>query len=171
MNQTGYKDAADSVDNLHLYGHSQGGLLTWVAIKGQDFSNVEMVTVQVSGAPMDAVDFHDATRAAGVLRENSIYQVNRPDEKTRFGLPKTDSVADLPGLGGNARYSDNPVALFLGAIFSLTSLFDPDTTAHGNYGCAVCDPEELNHRNLKVIEMVINPTLIDRDGNTRRLLE
>lgn len=166
-----YQNAASSVDNLYLYGHSQGGLLTWVAIKGQDFSNVEMVTVQVSGAPIDAIDYHDTAREAGVLRENSFYQVNRPDEQTVLGLPKTDSVADLPGLGGNAKYSDNPVALSLGAIFSLNSLFDTEKSSHSNYGCASCDPEKLNDRNLKVREMVINPTLIDKDGNVRRLIE
>ena len=100
-----YQNAASSVDNLYLYGHSQGGLLTWVAIKGQDFSNVEMVTVQVSGAPMDATEFHKTAEAAKVSEGNSVYQVNRPDEQTVLGLPKTDSVADLPG--GTAEFGKN----------------------------------------------------------------
>ena len=98
-------------------------------------------------------------------KQPSSSEINKP------GLPKTDSVADLPGLGGNAKYSDNPVALSLGAIFSLSSLFDTEKSSHSNYGCASCDPEKLNDRNLKVREMVINPTLIDKDGNARRLIE
>ncbi|HKM38167.1 MAG TPA: hemagglutinin repeat-containing protein [Thiopseudomonas sp.] len=169
-----YQQASHSpISSLHIYGHSQGGLLTFSAIKGQDFSNIDLVTVQVSGAPIDAVKFHKEAEKAGVKDGHSFYQVNRTDEKTAFGLPKTDSVADLPGLGGNAKYSDDPIGLALGAVFSLGSLFNPEKSAHSNcnYSCASCDVTGLTKTGGKIREFVINPTLIDKEGKTRRLNE
>jgi len=143
--------------------------MTWVAIKGQDFSNIELVTVQLSGAPVDAIKFHDdVSKTSDKENVTSFFQVNRPDEKTNFGLPKTDTVADLPGLGGNAKYSDTQVELILGAVFSMTSLFDTANSAHSNYGCVSCGVAELTETASKIRGIVINPTLIDKEGNTER---
>ena len=167
-----YQQASQSpIENLHLYGHSQGGLLTWVAVKGQDFSNIELVTVQLSGAPVDAVNFHDDVEATKAKETYSVYQTNRPEEKTILGLPKTDAVADLPGLGGNAQYSDDQIGLTLGALFSLASLFDTEKSAHSNYGCVTCERTGWTETSRNVREIVINPTLIDIHGNHRKLNE
>ena len=156
-----YQQASNSpIKSLHAYGHSQGGLLNWVAVKGQDFSNIEMVTVQVSGAPVDAIKFHDDVREI-TDKENvtSHFQVNRPNEKTVFGLPKTDTVADL--IGGNAKYSDDPIVLTLGAILSFTSLFDTENSAHSNYGCASCEVL-VSQRQPKVRDIaLVQPLLIE----------
>lgn len=165
-----YQQASQSpIKELHIYGHSQGGLLTWVAIKGQDFSNIELVTAQLSGAPVDAMKFHKDAETAGIKDGNSFFQVNRSDEKIAFGLPKTDTVADLPGLGGNAKYSDNQVELILGAIFSMASLFDTAKSAHSNYSCESCGVTGLTETARKVRSIVIDPTLIDKEGNAQRL--
>lgn len=165
-----YQQASQSpIKELHIYGHSQGGLLTWVAIKGQDFSNIELVTAQLSGAPVDAMKFHKDAEIAGIKDGNSFFQVNRSDEKIAFGLPKTDTVADLPGLGGNAKYSDNQVELTLGAIFSMASLFDTAKSAHSNYSCESCGVTGLTETARKVRSIVIDPTLIDKEGNAQRL--
>lgn len=163
-----YQQASHSpISSLHIYGHSQGGLLTWVAVQGQDFSNINLVTVQVSGAPIDAVKFHKDVEETKKENIHSYYQVNRPDETTSFGLPKTDAVADL--LGGNAKYSSNSTELILGAVFSFTSLFDAEKSAHSNYSCASCDVTGLTKAGGKIREFVINPTLIDKEGKTRML--
>lgn len=131
-----------------------------------------MVTVQLSGAPVDAVKFHDDVRETSDEKNvNSFFQVNRSDEKTIFGLPKTDTVTDLPGLGGNARYSDSQAKLLLGAIFSAASLFDTEKSAHSNYSCASCGVIGLTETARKVRSVVINPTLIDEKGKTRRLIK
>ncbi|MDY0207507.1 MAG: hemagglutinin repeat-containing protein [Pseudomonas sp.] len=166
-----YQQASNSpIKSLHAYGHSQGGLLNWVAVKGQDFSNIEMVTVQVSGAPVDAIKFHDDVREI-TDKENvtSHFQVNRPNEKTVFGLPKTDTVADL--IGGNAKYSDDPIVLTLGAILSFTSLFDTENSAHSNYGCASCEVTGFTETGRKVRDIVISPTVIDRWGKAWKAKE
>lgn len=162
-------------ESLHIYGHSQGGLLTWVAIKGLDFSQgkspeVQLNTIQLSGAPVDAITFHDDTKEAGFkYEEQRFFQVNRPDEQVAFGLPKTDSVADLPlVLGGNAQYSDDPVTRSLGAIFSLVTLFGSDSP-HSNYSCVSCPLPESGSVNAQIRDIVIKPILIDEQGNTRRL--
>lgn len=157
------------ISSLHIYGHSQGGLLTWVAVQGQDFSDINLVTAQVSGGPIDAVKFHDDVEATKAKETYSVYQSNRPDDKTTFGLPRTDTVADL--LGGNAKYSDDPTSLTLGAIFSLTSLFDTEKSAHSNYGCITCERTGWTETSKKVRDVVINPTLIDHDGNHKRFNE
>lgn len=165
-------------NSLHIYGHSQGGLLTWVAIKGLDFSNgrsatATLNTIQLSGAPVDARTFHDDARAAGFPDEEKqrAFQVNRPDEKVFFELfPKTDSVSDLPFLlGGNAQYSDDPVARKLGAIFTLAKLFDSTESPHSNYSCVTCPPSVPGGVDAQVRDVVIKPTLIDSQGNVRRL--
>lgn len=144
-------------------------MLTWAAIKGQDFSNIELVTVQLSGAPVDAVKFHDDVEATKAKETYSVYQVNRPEEEAILGLSKTDTVADLPGLGGNAKYSNNQTELFLGAVFSAASLFDTQKSAHSNYGCVTCERTGWTETSKSVRGIVINPTLIDKDGSHRKL--
>ncbi len=113
--------------------------------------------------------FHKDAETAGIKDGNSFFQVNRSDEKIAFGLPKTDTVADLPGLGGNAKYSDNQVELILGAIFSMASLFDTAKSAHSNYSCESCGVTGLTETARKVRSIVIDPTLIDKEGNAQRL--
>ena len=156
---------------LRIYGHSQGGLLTWVAIKGMDFSNVQMTTIQLSGAPVDAIQFHRDADAAGFKNDDQrVFQVNRPDKSVFFGLlPKTDSVADLPVfLGGNSKYSDDPVKRALGALFTVTSLLDADSP-HSNYSCINCPTATPSNVNTQIRDIVIKPTLIDGQGNATRL--
>lgn len=163
-------------DALHIYGHSQGGLLTWVAIKGLDFSNggsptATLNTIQLSGAPVDAKTFHDDAEAAGFESDDQrAFQVNRPDETVFFGLlPKTDTVSDLPlFLGGNAKYSDDPVERTLGALFTALSLFG-EGSPHSNYSCVTCPPSAPGSVDAQVRDIVINPTLIDGQGNARGL--
>ncbi|WP_218018510.1 hemagglutinin repeat-containing protein [Ectopseudomonas alcaliphila] len=162
-------------DTLHIYGHSQGGLLTWVAIKGLDFSNGEsptatLNTIQLSGAPVDAIQFHKDAETAGFGKGQSVFQVNRPDDTVFFGLlPKTDTVSDLPlFLGGNAQYSDDPVARTLGALFSVTSLFG-EGSPHSNYACASCKPSAPGSADAQIRDIVIKPTLIDSQGDFRKL--
>jgi len=162
-------------DSLHIYGHSQGGLLTWVAIKGLDFSSggspsATLNTIQLSGAPVDAIQFHKDAETAGFGKGQSVFQVNRPDETVFFGLlPKTDTVSDLPlFLGGNAQYSDDPVARTLGALFSVTSLFGKGSP-HSNYACASCKPSASGSADAQIRDIVIKPTLIDSQGDFRRL--
>ncbi|PYC29284.1 adhesin [Aquipseudomonas alcaligenes] len=172
-----FKQAIDAgPDSLHIYGHSQGGLLTWVAIKGLDFSQgkspvVEMNSIQLSGAPVDATKFHDDAQAVGFEGEDQhIFQVNRPDETVFFGLlPKTDTVSDLPLLlGGNAQYSDDPIARTLGALFTVTSLFGAGSP-HSNYSCVTCPTSAPGSVETQIRNIVIDPALIDNQGNTRRL--
>ena len=158
-------------ESLRIYGHSQGGLLTWVAIKGMDFSNVQMTTIQLSGAPVDAIQFHRDADAAGFNNDDQrVFQDNRPDETVFFGLlPKTDTVADLPILlGGNSQYSDDPVKRALGALFTVTSLFAQDSP-HSNYSCINCPTAKPDNVNTKIRDIVIKPTLIDSQGNATRL--
>lgn len=158
-------------ESLRIYGHSQGGLLTWVAIKGMDFSNVQMTTIQLSGAPVDAIQFHRDADAAGFNNDDQrVFQVNRPDKSVFFGLlPMTDSVSDLPVfLGGNAQYSDDPVKRALGALFTVTSLLDEDSP-HSNYSCINCPTATPSNVNTKIRDIVIKPTLIDSQGNATRL--
>lgn len=162
-------------DSLHIYGHSQGGLLTWVAMKGLDFSNggsptATLNTIQLSGAPVDAIQFHKDAETAGFGRGQSVFQVNRPDETVFFGLlPKTDTVSDLPlFLGGNAQYSDDPVARTLGALFSVTSLFG-ERSPHSNYACVSCKPSAPDSADAQIRDIIIKPTLIDSQGDFRRL--
>ncbi|SFM50250.1 filamentous hemagglutinin [Halopseudomonas yangmingensis] len=172
-----YRSALDAGPNtLHIYGHSQGAVLTWVAIKGLDFSqdgriDVSLNTIQLSGAPIDAMQFHrDADKAGFKDEENRVFQVNRPDETVFFGLlPKTDTVSDLPlYLGGNAQYSDDPLARTLGALFTITSLFG-EGSPHSNYSCVTCGLPVPGSVNSQVREIVIKPTLIDSQGNAGRL--
>lgn len=172
-----YRSALDAGPNtLHIYGHSQGAVLTWVAIKGLDFSqdgriDVSLNTIQLSGAPIDAMQFHrDADKAGFKDEENRVFQVNRPDETVFFGLlPKTDTVSDLPlYLGGNAQYSDDPLARTLGALFTITSLFG-EGSPHSNYSCVTCGLPVPGSVNAQVREIVIKPTLIDSQGNAGRL--
>jgi len=162
-------------DSLHIYGHSQGGLLTWVAMKGLDFSNggsptATLNTIQLSGAPVDAIQFHKDAETAGFGRGQSVFQVNRPEETVFFGLlPKTDTVSDLPlFLGGNAQYSDDPVARTLGALFSVTSLFG-ERSPHSNYACVSCKPSAPDSADAQIRDIIIKPTLIDSQGDFRRL--
>lgn len=172
-----FKQAIDAgPESLHIYGHSQGGLLTWVAIKGLDFSQgkspvVEMNSIQLSGAPVDAVQFHKDADSAGFKdQDQSTFQVNRPDETVFFGLlPKTDTVSDLPLLlGGNAQYSDDPIARTLGALFTVTSLFGKGSP-HSNYSCVTCPASPPGSVEAQIRDIVIDPTIIDSQGNTRRL--
>jgi len=88
-----------------------------------------------------------------------------------FGLlPKTDTVSDLPLLlGGNAQYSDDPVARTLGALFTVTSLFDDTKSPHSNYACVTCKPSAPGSADAQIRDIVIKPTLIDSQGNTRGL--
>jgi filamentous hemagglutinin len=171
-----YRSALDAgPETLHIYGHSQGAVLTWVAIKGLDFSQggrieASLNTIQLSGAPIDAMQFHkDADKAGFKDEDNRVFQVNRPDETVFFGLlPKTDTVSDLPlYLGGNAQYSDDPMARTLGALFTITSLFGKDSP-HSNYACVTCGPPVPGSVDAQVREIFIKPTLIDSQGNTRR---
>jgi len=162
-------------DSLHIYGHSQGGLLTWVAIKGLDFSKggsptATLNTIQLSGAPVGAIQFHKDAETAGFEKGQSAFQVNRPDETVFFGLlPKTDTVSDLPlFLGGNAKYSDDPVARALGALFSVTSLFG-EGSPHSNYACLTCQPSPPGSVDAQIRDIVIKPTLINSQGNAGRL--
>jgi filamentous hemagglutinin len=162
--------------SLHIYGHSQGGLLTWVAIKGLDFSEggsptAELNTIQLSGAPVNAIQFHkDADKAGFKDDRQRAFQVNRPDEKVFFGLlPKTDTVSDLPLLlGGNATYSADPALRALGALFSLGKLFG-EGSPHSNYACVSCQPSAQGTVDTQVREIVIKPTLIDSQSSARRL--
>ncbi|WP_431484019.1 hemagglutinin repeat-containing protein [Pseudomonas solani] len=163
-----------SSESLYIYGHSQGGLLTWVALKGLDFSkgskpSVQINSIQLSGAPVDAVKFHGVAKEAGFKSDESrVFQINRPNEKTSLGLPKTDAVADLPYiLGGNSKYSSDPTALGLGAFFSLASLMGKDSP-HSNYSCVNCPPSP-GGVNEKIRDIVISPTVIDEGGAIRRL--
>jgi len=163
-------------DSLHIYGHSQGGLLTWVAIKGLDFSNggsptATLNTIQLSGAPVDAVQFHkDAETAGFKFDDQHTFQVNRPDETVFFGLlPKTDTVSDLPlFLGGNAKYSDDPVERTLGALFTTLSLFG-EGSPHSNYACVTCKPSAPGSVDAQIRDIVIKPTLIGSQGTAGRL--
>jgi filamentous hemagglutinin len=161
---------------LHIYGHSQGGLLTWVAINGLDFSKggsptATLNTIQLSGAPVGAIQFHkDAEDAGFKFDDQRAFQVNRPDETVFFGLlPKTDTVSDLPLLlGGNAQYSNDPAARALGALFTVTSLFG-EGSPHSNYACVTCKPSAPGSVDAQARDIVIKPTLIDSQGNDRRL--
>ncbi|MDT4802010.1 Hemagglutinin repeat protein [compost metagenome] len=163
-------------ETLHIYGHSQGGLLTWVAIKGLDFSQgkspeVQLNTIQLSGAPVDAIQFHKDAEAAGFGDEERqrAFQINRPDESVFFSLlPKTDTVSDLPlFLGGNAQYSNDPTARTLGALFTVISLFGEDSP-HSNYACVTCELSAPGGVDAQIRDIVIKPTLIDSQGNARR---
>ncbi|HKM26888.1 MAG TPA: hypothetical protein VJY57_05560, partial [Thiopseudomonas sp.] len=61
--------------------------------------------------------------------------------------------------------------LLLGAVFSFTSLFNTEESAHSNYGCASCEVTGWTETSRNVRETVINPTLIDIHGNHRKLNE
>ncbi|MCW2291944.1 hypothetical protein M2262_001994 [Pseudomonas sp. BIGb0408] len=140
-----------------------------------DFSNggsptATLNTIQLSGAPVDAIQFHEDAETGSFGRGYSFFQVNRPDETVFFGLlPKTDTVSDLPlFLGGNAQYSDDPAARIWGALLSVTSLFG-EGSPHSNYACVFCKPSAPGSADAQIRDIVIKPTLIDRQGDFRRI--
>ena len=63
--------------------------------------------------------------------------------------------------------SPDPVALTLGSIFSLVTLFGSDSP-HSNYACVTCGAPESGSAAAQIRDMVINSTLIDEHGNARR---
>ena len=133
---------------------------------------MQINTIQLSGTPVDAIQFHiDADNAGFKNEDQRIFQINRPDETVFFGLlPKTDTVSDLPlVLGGNSQYSDDPVMRSLGALFTVTSLFDDVKSPHSNYACVTCESTDAAGANERIREILIRPTLIDGQGNARRL--
>ena len=87
-----------------------------------------------------------------------------------FGLlPKTDTVSDLPlFLGGNAKYSDDPVERTLGALFTTLSLFG-EGSPHSNYACVTCKPSAPGSVDAQIRDIVIKPTLIGSQGTAGRL--
>lgn len=159
---------------LSPYGHSQGGLITWRAIEGLDFAggkNPEVGSIQLSGAPVDAVKFHEDAMKAGFEKElNHVFQINRPDEKIIGIFPKTDTVSDLVGL--NMRYSEDPVARTIGAILSFGTLFG-ENSPHSNYLCqtAACkDTSSDLNTQFKNGRKYITPTLIDAEGVSHKVI-
>jgi len=156
------------IRHLTIAGHSQGALLLKRALPGVTFNqaNYDFLGIQMSGAPADAIKAHKVMIDAGFENdETRIFQINRPGEKTLFGLPKTDFVADI--LGGNSKYSENPAAYQKGGWFSFFSLMT-DTSPHSNYSCSVCDFDKPDDVNKQVRDHFTNPTLIDKDGNYRK---
>lgn len=170
-----YQSGIDQSLVLSPFGHSQGGLLTWLAMQGLDFSkggSLKVGAVQLSGAPVDAVRFHEDALAAGFSdNKNRIFQVNRPDTYVLGVFPMTDSVADLPMLGGNAKYSVDRVSRTVGALFSLGVLFDSRLSPHSNYLCQTAQCKNIVsgvHGDLSRGDKYIVPTIIDARGEAQK---
>jgi len=156
------------ISHLTIAGHSQGALLLKRALPGVTFNqdNYKFLGIQMSGAPANAIKAHDVMIKAGFIDDKKrVFQINRPDENTLLGLPKTDFVADI--LGGNFQYSENPAAYQKGGWFSFFSLMT-DTSPHSNYSCSVCNFDKPDDVNKQVRDRFTNPTLIDKDGNYRK---
>lgn len=131
-------------------------------ISGGAVASEDIGSIQISGAPVLATDFHKVAMQAGYGDDDKrLYQVNRPDKRVFLGLPKTDLVGDLLGL--NLLYDDNPLARFFGAIFSVGSLFTDDSP-HSNYACWVCN-DGVGEQGRKIRESLPKPVFIDKDGN------
>lgn len=168
-----FQQGIDSGVVLSPYGHSQGGLITWRALDGLDFSGgkgLEVGSIQLSGAPVDAVKYHEDAKNSGFRVDgNRIFQVNQPNENILW-LPKTDTVADLIGL--NVKYSNDPVARTLGAILSFGTLFG-EGSPHSNYICqtAACRDMSSNlNSQFKESRKYIVPTFIDDKGVGRKVM-
>ncbi|MBD3620057.1 MAG: hypothetical protein HUJ28_11345 [Chromatiales bacterium] len=138
----------DQNHTINLAGHSQGGLITYRAIDGLDFTNGEpntkTGTIQLSGAPVRATKFFKVAQESGfkVNEETTdstesrvVFQVNRPDGKsTIFGTRVVDSVADMPLLGNNWN-RERPVS-FIDSFASIPLvLFGGDKSPHSDYIC------------------------------------
>jgi len=153
---------------LEIFGHSQGSLIQYRALDGLDFAkggDLRVGSIQFSGSPVDALDFHDVAKRAGFTKDNNrVFQVNRPDEVIGI-FPKGDAVSDL--VGRNATYSDAPALRLIGAILSFGSLFGMDSP-HSNYlcqtaGCLNGDKSELQDQFRNGRKYIV-PTFINDKG-------
>ncbi len=126
--------------SFNIAAHSQGGMLTYRAMDGLDFSgdgSIDTGTVLLSGAPVDSDMFYSMADDANFIvsenldYSNVLFQVNRPEGETSFfGLPLVDSVADMPLLlGGNGSFGESLLSLPY-VIFPLDK-----ASPHSNYLC------------------------------------
>jgi len=126
--------------SFNIAAHSQGGMLTYRAMDGLDFSGdgfINTGTVLFSGAPVDSNDYYKMAKEAkflvskNLVDSNVVFQVNRPGGETSFiGLPLVDPVADMPYLlGGNGSFAES--------LFSIPYLIPPfnENSPHSNYLC------------------------------------
>ena len=167
---------------INLAGHSQGGLITYRAIDGLDFSNGGSITntgtIQLSGAPVRATKFFKVARESGfiVKKEETdstesrvVFQVNRPDGKsTIFGTRVVDSVADMPLLGNNWDRERHGSIIDSFASIPLV-LFGGDKSPHSDYICqgvACAGGQQLSVEHFRNTNP--KPILILHDGSQVR---
>lgn len=153
-------------------GHSQGGLITYRAMDGLDFTNggqiTETGTVLLSGAPVKAEKFYDVAEKSGFvvskgdtdLNEHRVlFQVNRLENKSTV-----DSVADMPFLGNN--YDRNAPGALRDSILSLPELIG-DNSPHSDYLCQgiTCAQGQQQPALEKFRQTHTKPTFILPNGN------
>ena len=131
---------SDENVSFNKAGHSQGGLITFRAMRGLDFSNGGKIipgSVLLSGAPVDSDDFYKMAEKAGFkvdkdfTKSNVLFQVNRPEGVTSFfGTQMVDSVSDMSFImGGNGNFKESFLSLPY-VIFDLGK-----ENPHSNYLC------------------------------------
>ena len=163
----------DQGNKLDVFGHSQGGLLTYRALAGLNFNaNGNLGSIQLSGAPVGSADFFQAAQNAGFnIDDGAFFQINRPTSTMFFNtLPVTDTVSDFLGL--NVQHSSDPVARFFGSLASAGRLKGADSP-HSNYLCVakdICGGAKSGlQETFKKTDKYIIPTLIDQYGNDKLL--
>lgn len=168
-----YKKGIAAGHTINIAAHSQGGLLTYRAIDGLDFTKegkIESGTLLLSGAPVNAMHFHYATAASGFkysdieTGENRVvFQQNENARETSFfGYPLTDTVPTLLGWNHDPE-TDGSVA---GSILSVPYLFG-SASPHSNYLCqgVTCAPGGAGQPAIEQARpQYIRSTLIEPDG-------
>ena len=134
-----FLEGIDDEISFNIAAHSQGGILTYRAMYGLDFSgdaSIDTGTVLFSGAPIGSLDFYAVARKAGfkvsdkLYDTNVIFQSNRPEGQTSFfNVQMVDSVSEMPMLGGNGSFGES--------LLSLPYVILPldKASPHSNYLC------------------------------------
>jgi len=135
-----FLEGIDDEISFNIAAHSQGGILTYRAMYGLDFSGgskIDAGTVLFSGAPVNSRDFYQLANDARFevsddpKNSSALFQVNRPEGITSFlGYQMVDPVSDMPILmGGNGSFTES--------LFSVPYVVLPlyKDSPHSNYLC------------------------------------
>jgi len=133
-----FQAGIDEKVSFNIAAHSQGGLFTYRAMRGLDFSADGKITtgsLLLSGAPVDSDDFYIMAKKGGfkvdkdITKSNVLFQVNRPEGVTSyFGIQMVDPVSDMPFvMGGNGTFKES--------FLSLRYVFSDKDNPHSDYLC------------------------------------